>query len=115
MEVEQTPDEQLQTEAVAEVQKDEISRTESTVRTLVTFGTDSALPGQNMTVSAVSVRTSTAAAQAPAKVVKVLIGYPDKWKRPKHLVNGQTYTVSPETADQFIKEGFATLVKEDQS
>jgi len=108
-------DDEVKVETAGEVQKQELSQTESTVTKIMTVGGDEPRPGQNTTISTVSLRTSTAQEQPAAKTVRVHIEYPKNWKRPKHLTDGQTYVVSPESAEQFVKEGFATLIKETKS
>lgn len=42
-------------------------------------------------------------------LVKVLIKYPAKWKGPKFHKDGAIVPVSKESADQFVKAGFATI------
>lgn len=113
---EQQPDEQeVKTEAVAEIEKTEISQPESKVNTIMTIGADVPRPGQNTTVSTVSLQTSTAPSSMPSPKTKVLVKYPDKWKKDKLLKDGETYSVAPETAAAFVQMGIATVVKEDKS
>lgn len=44
--------------------------------------------------------------------VPVKIKYPADYKHPKHFKDGEIREVSQESADAFVKKGFATIVKE---
>ncbi len=48
----------------------------------------------------------------PKNTVTVKINYPKTWKRERYFKDGDLKEVSQEVADQFIAQGFATLVKE---
>jgi hypothetical protein len=101
---------------IADLEKTEASKAESTVNTIMTIESDQPQAGQNTsTASVVLLSSATDGQHAPSGRVKVLIKYPKDWKTPKHLRDGDIKDIAPETAAQFIKAGFATLVKEDKS
>lgn len=96
---------------VGTVDIQKVSSTEPKVTTLMTIGSDQPQPGQNT-------ETATVKIEQPSKIIaqsgriKVLIEYPKGWKKEKHFKDGDIKETSPESADQFVKAGFATLVKE---
>lgn len=40
-------------------------------------------------------------------MVKVTATYPKDWQGDRHLVEGRTYPMSPETADMLVSKGLA--------
>lgn len=46
--------------------------------------------------------------------VSIRVKYPANWKKDKFYKDGELREVSRETADQFVKAGFATIVKEEK-
>lgn len=103
-------------ESVGELEKEEVSQSKSAVNTIMMVGGDEPQAGHNVTVSTVSmISAATDGQHAPSERVKVLIEYPKNWKKQRHFKDGDVKEIAPETADQFIKAGFATLVKEDNS
>lgn len=46
--------------------------------------------------------------------VTILIKYPSGWKKDKFYKDGDKKEVAKETADQFVKAGFATIIKEEK-
>lgn len=46
--------------------------------------------------------------------IPVRIKYPAGWKKQKFFKDGDIKEVAKETADQFVKAGFATIIKEDK-
>lgn len=90
-----------------------VSNPGSAVLPLMTMGGSEQMPGRNTITTTVSILSSATDGQhEPSARVKVKIKYPKDWKRPKHLKDGDVKEVAPETADQFIKMGFASLVNE---
>lgn len=103
-----------QIEKVAELEKTEVSSTESKSNVIMTVGDGSAQPGHNMTAMTVGLTSSASAGQhEPSPRVTVKIEYPKGWKGSKHFRDGDVKEVAPETADQFIQLGIASIV--DQS
>lgn len=102
------------TKSVADLtlDKEEVSRTESQVTTLMTVGDDSPRPGQNTVSATVSVVSAATAGQHVSDgVVYVLIKYPAGWKKDRHFKDGDIKETSAESAAHFVKAGFATIVE----
>lgn len=98
---------------VPPVETETASRTYSTETTLMTLGASGDLPGRNTIQSTVSmVSPSSAGRHVPNDRVSVKIEYPKSWKKERHFKDGDIKEVAKETADQFIKAGFATMVNE---
>lgn len=119
-ELEQAPEEKEKENAgpnvVTTLEKEEISEPESKVNTVMTIGSDEPVPGQNTTVSTVSlVSPASVGRHSSAGTVAVKIAYPKGWKKDKHFKDGDIKEVAPETADQFIKAGYASVVEKDKS
>lgn len=100
---------------IAEIKKEEVSNTESTSNVIMTVGDGSAQPGQNMTqITASLVSPASAGQHAPSARVKVKISYPKGYKKDKHFFDGDIKEVAPETAEQFVDAGIATIVEQDK-
>jgi hypothetical protein len=106
-------------QAIAEpgkVEAEDISRTQSTERVLMTLGNGEELPGRNTVQSTVSIISPASVGRhIPSGRVLVKIEYPRSWKKDKHFKDGDIKEVAKETADQFIKAGFAGLVEESKA
>lgn len=46
--------------------------------------------------------------------VTIRVKYPSGWKKDKFYKDGDEKEVAKETADQFVKSGFATIIKEEK-
>jgi hypothetical protein len=68
--------------------------------------------GHNLTVSKVEVNVPAHVVTPGSPLVKVLIKYPDEWKKDKFFKDGDIKEVSPETAATFVEIGIATMVEE---
>lgn len=51
---------------------------------------------------------------ADKNTVTVRIKYPTAWKKDKFYKDGDEKEIAKETADQFVKAGFATIMKEEK-
>lgn len=109
---EQQPEETLgQIEKVGEMEKANVSSTESKSNVIMTVGDGSAQAGHNMTAMTVGLRSSSSAGQhKPSPRVMVKIEYPKGWKGAKHFKEGEVKEVAPETAEQFVQLGIASIV-----
>lgn len=100
-----------ETTVVGELERTELSQTESKPNIIMTIGDGSPQPGHNMTVMAAGLTSASNAGQhAPSPRVKVVIKYPGTWKKEKHFKDGDTREIAPETAAQFVQLGFAIIV-----
>lgn len=112
---ENQPEKVTAPEVVTELEKEQVSKTESKTNVIMTVGDGSAVPGQNMTAMTVAVTSSASAGQhKPSPRVRIKIEYPKGWKGVKHFADGSIRDVAPETADQFIQLGMASIVKQDK-
>lgn len=94
------------------LEKSEVSLPESKPTVIMTMGDGSPQPGHNMTVMTAGLTSASSAGQhAPSPRVNVKIEYPKNWKRDRHFKDGDIKEVAPETADQFIQMGIATIVE----
>lgn len=101
------------TEVITELEKSEVSQPESKSTVIMTVGDGSSQPGQNMTETTVALVSPPSSGQhAPSPRVKIKISYPKGYKKEKHFFDGDVKEVAPETADQFIQAGIATIVEE---
>lgn len=67
----------------------------------------------NMTIHSVEF-ASTQRPVAPKNTVTVKISYPKDWKKYRAFKDGDIREVAKETADQFVSQGIAKLVKEEK-
>lgn len=114
---EEKPDqtEGAEVEKVAELEKTEVSNTESKGNVLMTVGDGSTQPGHNMEAMTVGLTSSASAGQhSPSPRVKVKIEFPKGWKGSNHFVDGSIREVAPETAKQFVQLGIASIVNQDK-
>lgn len=101
-----------ETSSIGELEKTEVSQTESKPNVIMTVGDGSPQPGHNMTVMTAGLTSAPHAGQhAPSARVTVKIKYPGNWKKEKHFRDGDIKEIAPETADQFVQMGFATIVE----
>lgn len=97
--------------ALGKMESTAVSQAESNSNIIMTVGDGSPQPGHNMTVMTAGLTSSPNAGQhAPSARVSVKIKYPPNWKKDKHFKDGDIKVVAPETADQFIQAGIATIV-----
>lgn len=102
--------------AIAELEKTDISNTGSNSNTIMTVGDGSAQPGHNLTTMTVQLTSPASAGQHdPSPRVKIKIEYPKGWKGSKHFKDGDIKEVAPETANQFIHQGIASVVDQDKA
>jgi len=80
------------------------------VKTLMTIGSGSSQP---MVMHTVSVEPP-APDRDDSNIIKVRIKYPSKYSKPKFFKDGDVKEVSKETADIFIRQGFAKLLIEEK-
>lgn len=66
--------------------------------------------GHNLTTSTVVVTSPASTITPGSPLVKVLIKYPDDWKKDKFFKDGDIKEVSPETAATFVEIGIATMI-----
>lgn len=100
-----------QIEKVGEMEKTEVSTTENKSNVIMTVGDGSAQPGHNMTAMTVGLTSASSAGQhAPSPRVTVRIEYPKGWKGSRHFKEGDVKEVAPETAEQFVQLGIASIV-----
>lgn len=98
-------------EKIGELEKSDVSTTESKSNVIMTVGDGSAQPGQNMTTMTVGLISAPSAGQhKPSPRITVKIDYPKGWKGAKHFRDGDIKEVAPETADQFVQLGIASIV-----
>lgn len=102
-------------EKVAELVRTEVSKVESKTNHIMTVGDGSAQPGHNLVEMTVGFTSPASAGQhKPSPRVKVKIEYPKGWKGIKHLPDGAVREVAPETAEQFVQLGIASIVNQDK-
>lgn len=58
-------------------------------------------------VTVESISSSQTEQVEDARMVKVTATYPKDWQGDRHLVEGRTYPMSPETADMLVSKGLA--------
>lgn len=105
-----------QIEKIGELEKSDVSTTESKSNVIMTVGDGSAQPGHNMTAMTVGLISAPSAGQhKPSPRVKVKIEYPKSFKGSKHFRDGEIKEVAPETADQFVQLGIASIVDPDKA
>lgn len=63
------------------------------------------------TVTTHIISSSATPPQEDKRMVKVLIKYPEEYKRKKYFKDGQVVSASPETAAEFVKRGIATMTE----
>jgi len=98
-----------------ELEATRVSAPESNSMTVMTVGDGSARPGHNVETMTVQMTSpATAGQQAPSARVTVKIVYPKGYKGVKHLPDDCIREVSPETADQFVKAGIASIINPDK-
>jgi hypothetical protein len=108
---EQKPEEKVSTDLTG-IEKEEVSKTKSTEINIMTVGGDEPRPGQNVVQATVTlVSPPTSGSHAPIDRVYVKIKYPQGWKKDRHFRDGDIKEVSKETAEQFIKAGYATMTE----
>lgn len=76
------------------------------VNTIMTIGSEDRMP-QVMHTASVSMASPAA---DTSNLVKVRIKYPAKWNKPKFFQDGVEKDMAKETADQFVKQGIATII-----
>lgn len=78
---------------------------------LMTIGSDQPQAGTNMVEHSISIAMPSAQKHKD-ETVQVKIEYPKSFKGPKFFKDGDIKNVAKETAEQFVKSGIASLVKE---
>lgn len=102
--------EEIEKTKVAELEKEEVSQTESKPTIIMTVGDGSTQPGHNMVeIGVAMVSSATAGQHSPSPRVKVKIEYPKGWKKDKHFKDGDIKDIAPEIADQFVALGIASI------
>jgi hypothetical protein len=83
---------------------------------IMTVGSNENRAGHNLVEYSTTFISASIAGVAPTSdTVKVIILYPDKYKKQKYFKNGDVKEVSKEVAEQFIGMGIASLLTNEQS
>jgi len=76
------------------------------VTTIMSIGSEDRMP-QVMHTASIQMGSTT---PDTSNMVKVRIKYPAKWGKPRFFKDGEEKEMAPETAAQFVKQGFASII-----
>lgn len=107
--IEKHPDELIDTQHIAEP----LPQGQTLMLIGSTGDTEIAVAQGHMVAHTVSMAPFPATI-ADKNTVTVRVKYPSGWKKDKFYKDGDEKEVAKETADQFVKAGFATIIKEEK-